>query len=281
MAVLNALSDLRRLVSGPNVKAGSRRAKIVAVCAQKGGVGKTTTAVHVAAGLAKFHGLRTLIIDMDAQGHVGTSLGHAAAEGESLSDVLLQKRRDIFEVVSPTEWDGLSVVPSDGELNQTEAIMAGRIGKETLLRTALRVAKTHFDVIVVDCPPNVGSLTVNALVAADYALVPCDLSLLSLDGVNGVVDAVLSVQETLNPTLDLLGLVRTRVDRRNTTVNTKIEALLSEKYGAFLLDTVVGVSTDITKAQLHGRPVFEHSPKSRGAGDYKALVAELVPKLLD
>ena len=279
MAVLERINGLRRLVSGPNLRAGQRRAVVIAVAAQKGGVGKTTTAVHLASGLARFHGRRVLLIE----GHCATSLradegGHDAAEG-SLGEVLLQKRRDVLEIARPTSQEGLFVVPSDRELNTTESLMSARIGKELLLRQSLSYARTHYDVIVVDCPPNLGSLTVNALVAADQVLVPCDLSLLSLDGVEALIDTLDTVQETLNPSLSILGLLRTRVDRRNQKVNGAIEATLSDHFGSLVLETDIGISTAITKAQLAGQPVFVHDGRSRAAKSYKSLCAEVIARI--
>jgi len=281
MSVMNTISDLRRIVSGPKLDVGARNARIVAVTARKGGVGKTTTTVNLGAGLALFHNRKVLLIDIDAQGHVAMSM-RADERGrapDTLSNVLLQKRRDVLEIIQPTAIDGLWVAGSDGDLNNTEAIMSSRIGKELLLRQALRYAQTHFDVILIDCPPNLGSLTVNALVAADHVLVPCDLSTLSLDGVDALLDTLATVQETLNPAITLLGLVKTRVDRRNQTMNAAIDESLNERYGAWLLNSEIGVSTAIAKAQHAGRPVFRYEPKSRGAKSYEALAKELDHRL--
>lgn len=281
MSVMNTISDLRRIVTGPKLDVGARNARIVAITARKGGVGKTTTTVNLGAALALFHKRKVLLIDIDAQGHVAMSM-RADERGrapDTLSNVLLQKRRDVIEIIQPTTIDGLWVAGSDGDLNNTEAIMASRIGKELLLKQALRYAQTHFDVILIDCPPNLGSLTVNALVAADHVLVPCDLSTLSLDGVDSLLDTLATVQETLNPSITLLGLVKTRVDRRNQTMNAAIDEALVERYGAWLLESEIGVSTAIAKAQHAGRPVFRHDPKSRGAKSYEALAKELNQRL--
>lgn len=277
MSVMNTLSDLKRMVSGPALEFGRRKARVVAVTARKGGVGKTTTTVNLGANLAKYHGRRVLLIDMDAQGHVEMSLrreGRGRAP-DSLSRVLLTRRRDVQEIVQPTSIDGLWYVASDAELNTTEALMSTKIGKELCLKGALRYARTHFDVILVDCPPNLGTLTANALVAADQVLVPCDLSTLSLDGVDALLETLETIQETLNPSVQLLGLLRTRVDRRNKSMNAAIEEDLRGRYGQFLLDTEIGVSTAITRAQHAGSPVCLFDEKSRGAVAYEALAAEV------
>ena len=277
MSVMNTLSSVKRLVRGPGISLGNRHARIIAVAARKGGVGKTTTTVNLGASLASHQNLKVLLLDMDAQGHVGMSLkakGPLASQ-EALSDILLQKRRDVMELARPTAVDGLWMVPSDTDLNHTESVMSTRIGKELLLRNALRTARTHFDVILIDCPPNLGTLTANALVAADQVLIPCDLSTLSLDGVETLIETLETIQETLNPAVDLLGLVRTRVDRRNRKMNEAIESTLEEKYGRWLLRTEIGVSSALTKAQHVGLPAFMHDESSRGAEAYVRLAEEI------
>ncbi|MEL6180161.1 MAG: ParA family protein [Myxococcota bacterium] len=278
MPVFEALHDFRRLVTRSSVQHGNRRAEVIAIAAQKGGVGKTTTAVHLAAGLAQFQHKRVLLMDMDAQGHVETSiLQHVGPHNqESLGQILLGKRRDIYEIATATQLDGLWYIPSDRELNHIEAQMASRIGRELLLKRAVRIARTHFDVIIIDCPPNLGSLTINALVAADSILVPCDLSVLSLDGVQNIYDTVETIRDTLNPDLRLLGLLRTRVDRRNQKVNGAIEHTLTEAYGPWVLDTDIGICTAISKAQLAGQTVFTYDPRCRAAAHYEELAAEVV-----
>jgi len=282
MAVKGAFRGLRRLIKGSGIPEGDKKAVVIAIAAQKGGVGKTTTAVHIAAGLAMFHASKVLLIDMDAQGHVGMSLSNelqSEPPKESFGSLLLQKKRDVQEIVQSTSIENLYVVPSDRFLNETEAQMSSRIGKELILKHALRIARTHYDVIIIDCPPNLGTLTVNALVAADKVLVPCDMSVLSLDGVEALLDALDTVQEGLNPDLRLFGLIRTRVDGRNTTMNRAIEEELLKRYKTFLLETPVGVSTAITKAQLAGKPIFYYDKRNRAAKNYKSLAAEIHSKL--
>ncbi len=277
MSVMNTLSDLKRLVRGSGLEAGRRHAHVIAVAARKGGVGKTTTTVNLGADLAKYHGRKVLLLDMDAQGHVEMSLrdeGRGRAP-DTMSSILLTKRRDVQEIVQPTSIDGLWYVASDHELHNTESIMGTRIGKELLLRQALKFARTHFDIILIDCPPNIGTLTVNALVAADQVLVPCDLSTLALDGVDVLLDTLEIIQETLNPRIGLLGLLRTRVDRRNKSMNSAIEETLNTRYGRHILKSEIGTSTAIAKAQHDGKPVCIFDESSRGAVGYRDLAAEI------
>lgn len=275
--------SIRRMVMGTDVvpSPGARNAEVVAVCARKGGVGKTTTAVNFAAGLALFHGRRVLLVDMDAQGHCGTAL-HAELRGvatDTLSSVLLGKRRDVKEIALPTGIPGLFVTPSDKELGATEGVMSGRIGKETLLRQALRLARAAFDVVVVDCPPNLGTLTVNALMAADHVLVPCDMSILALEGVDDIFDTLETLEDALGHRPSVLGVLRTRVDARNQKVNDEVTTSLRRRHGRHLLETTVPVNTTLSQSQSAGTTVFRHDPSCRGAEAYRTLLEEIGPLL--
>ena len=258
-----------------------RRADVIAICAQKGGVGKTTTAVNVAAALARFHDKSVLLIDMDGQGHCAVSLANVlptAQAGASLSDILLGKRRDVSEIARPTKLTGLWVCPSDKGLGHAEGIMAGRIGKEFLLRTALKRARTQFDVIVIDCPPNLGSLTVNALMAAEWLLVPCDMSVLSVEGVDDIFETVETIADAMGHPLSVLGVLRTRYDARNTKINASVERTL-QRYTRHVLPQRVPVNTHLAQAQLAGQPIFDFDGRSRGADAYAAVAQEIVQRI--
>lgn len=273
---------LRRMVSRePAPRLGHRNAVVISVCAQKGGVGKTTTAVNLACTLAREHRRRVLLVDMDSQGHVASSLHRALppALAGSVSEVLLAKRRDLLEIVRATAIEGLDVTPSDKQLNETESILGARIGKEFLLRQAMRAARTHYDFVVLDCPPNLGNLTLNALLASQYALVPCDMSILSLEGVRDILEAIETINERLGHDLELLGLLRTRVDGRNRSLNDSICESLERDYAELLLETQIPVNTALSKAQLEGLSIFDHAPRSTGAEAYRALADELLRRL--
>lgn len=273
-------SQLRRLIGGDRGPGrGDREAVVVAVCSQKGGVGKTTTAVNLAAGLAMLRKKRVLLVDMDGQGHCASAL-HAELRGvasDSLSGILLGRRRDVQEIALATAVDGLWVCPSDKDLGAAEGIMAGKMGKELLLRSALKVARTHYDVIVIDCPPNLGNLTVNALLAADWLLVPCDMSMLSVEGVDDIFETVDTVSDTLGHHLSVLGVLRTRVDPRNQKVNDAVTESLA-RYARYILPTAIPVNTTLTQAQLDGRSIFAFDPRCRGALAYEALVDEVIAR---
>ena len=274
-AVANALASEPRK--------GPYEAEVIAVCAQKGGVGKTTTSVNLAAGLALLEGKKVLLIDMDPQGHCALALHGelpSAPDGERLrlSDVLVKKARDIHDTAFDTKIPGLRLCPSDKDLGQAESILSGRIGKEFLLRKALERARTHVEVIVIDCPPNLGTLTLNALLAADWLLAPCDMSTLSVEGIGDIFETVETVRDTLGHHLSVLGVVRTRHDAKNKKVNDAVEHTL-EQWTRHLVTTRIPVNTALAQAQLAGTSIFGHDPECRGAKAYAQVVRDVASRL--
>ncbi len=273
--LLNA-GFLKRKGASETHPRGPRQARVVAVAAQKGGVGKTTTAVSLAAALASLHGQRVLIVDVDPQAHVHASLRAVSRPGSvTLSDVLLADQpRDLMDAVVPSGIEGLSLTPPDKALHEAEGRLAARVGREVILQAALDTARTWFDTIVLDCPPNLGTLTLNALLAADEVLVPCDMSLLALEGVADLLDTVHTVNTRLRHPLAVVGVVRTRVDGRNLKQNQAIEAALRDNFGDLLLSTSVPVNSALAQAQTEGRAIFDFSPRSKGAQAYARLADE-------
>ena len=267
--------------AGPPVLEGRSRAQVIAVAAQKGGVGKTTTAVNLACALAESQGQRVLVVDIDPQGHVASSLRESVRiAGTSLSDILLAHTpRDLMEAVRESEIRGLSLTPPDKALNETDTRLSTRVGREYILQAAMKAARTHFDTIIIDCPPNLGNLTLNALVAADQVLVPCDMSILAFEGVADLLGTVSIVNDRLRHTLSILGILRTRVDGRTQQINDAIGGALDENYRHLLLDTSIPVNSALAQAQAAGRSIFQYAPQSRGAQSYKLLAAEVVSRL--
>lgn len=252
-------------------------AQVLAIAAQKGGVGKTTSAVHLAVSLAMHHDRRVLLVDLDNQGHVASSLrDHVRARAmRTVAQVLQSDTPDLRTAIAPTTIEGLHVTSSDKALSTTEAQLAGRIGRELLLRRAMRRVRADYDVIILDCPPNLGLLTLNALVAADQVLVPCDLSILSLEGVDDLMASLEDIDDMFGRAPQVLGLLHTRVDRRNQRTNATIRAAVAERYAGLTLDAEIGVNTALANAQLRGRSIFHDKPDARGAQDYRALAAEV------
>lgn len=269
---MGSLTGAQR-VAAKSLAPGKKEAIVIAVAAQKGGVGKTTTTVTLGAALARFFEKEVLLVDLDAQAHVHLSLREMVnAGGDSLAELLEEPTtREVAEVAVGTKIPGLEVTPGCPELARAENRLSTRIGKELVLRELLSVSRTHYDVILLDCPPNLGNLTINGLVAADCVLIPCNPAMLSVSGVEGLMGAVGEVQAALNPALSVLGLVLTRVDQRNSATNTLIASLLAENFGDLLSTVHIGADAALSRAQLAGKDVFAYDPHSRAAGQYVEL----------
>ena len=265
----------------PSTTPPARRAHVIAIAAQKGGVGKTTTTVNLACALAQQPGARVLVIDIDPQGHVASSLKDAVRiAGTSLSDVLLaQTPRDLMDAVRQSDIEGLSLTPPDKALNETDTRLSTRVGREYILQAAMMRARAEFDWVLIDCPPNLGNLTLNALVAADRVLVPCDMSILAFEGVADLLGTVRVVNDRLRHPLEVLGILRTRVDGRTQQINEAIGGALDDNYRALLLETSIPVNSALAQAQAAGKSIFQYAPTSRGAQAYRALAREVAGRV--
>ncbi len=268
---------LRNLMTAALEK-GHHHATVLAVASNKGGVGKTTTAVNLAVALQRL-GAKVLLIDLDPQAHVSAAL--RASPNGNLSDVFNGKLRDVCEAAYPSPWPELDLAGSEKTLAETEVMVAAKIGKELLLEGALAVARTRYDLIVIDCPPNLGTLTLNALCAADHLLVPTDMSVLALEGVSDILTAVDTLRTRLGRKLSVCGIVATRFDKRTTQLNAAIEQSFADLYGnsVRLLATRIPQSSTVNKAHLAGEPIFDHAPSSPAAIAYKELAAEVAPHI--
>lgn len=278
------VEKIRDIVSleAPRHERGRKKAKVISLCSQKGGVGKTTTAVNLGTTLTYFHNKKTLVIDLDPQGHVQKSLGGIIPSGQEytpVSKILTLRRGELLDAVVPTELENFDFTPGDKELIGAEATLNQRIGREFVLRQSLEIARTHYDFILLDCPPSLGNLTINALCASDYAILPCEMSALAFEGVSDILETLREIRERLNRELKLLGVVFTRVDRRNMTMNDLIAENMKKFVNGKLFKTRVTVNTSINKAQLEGQPIFHFAPSSTGAENYQALAVEVLGRL--
>lgn len=244
-----------------------------AVVNQKGGSGKTTTAVNLVTALGAL-GRRTLLVDMDPQG----SASHwyrLEGGGRGLLDVLLEES-ELSELIQETASPGVSLVPASNWLMTVEKLLAGEAGAESLLRPAVdRVAADGWDYLLMDCPPTLGLLTVNALVAANEVLIPVEARVLPLHGLAQLLETVRLVEERLNPRLRISGILLSRVDRR-TRLAQEISDDLRARFGKLVYKAVIRENIRLAEAPSFGQPILAYAARSPAAEDFRQLAAEVV-----
>jgi len=249
-------------------------AKILAVTNQKGGVGKTTTCVNLAASLAATR-KRVLLVDMDPQGNATMGSGiDKNAVNASIYDVLVH-RAPVAEVAQRSENGGFDLLPANGDLTAAEVELLECDGKEFRLRDALAAAQTDYDYVIIDCPPSLNMLTVNALGASDGVVIPMQCEYYALEGLTALLDTVQRVQQVINPRLQIEGLLRTMYDPRNS-LTTDVSAQLSEHFGERVYRTVIPRNVRLAEAPSFGMPVLCYDKQSKGALAYLALAGELL-----
>src|SRR5213594_2869297 len=249
--------------------------KVIAVVNQKGGVGKTTTAVNLAAGLA-LASRSTLIIDLDPQGNATTGLGVSKAGLYPTVYHVLLGGESTEKAIHPTSLRGLRLLPADIDLVGAEIELVGLGKREHRLRLALEPVLASFDYVIVDCPPSLGLLTINALVAADRVLVPLQCEFYALEGLAHLLKKTVKlVRDKLNPGLDLLGILLTMFDGR-TSLALQIRDEVNRYFPGQVFDTVIPRNVRLTEAPSHGRPVMLHDLRSSGSVAYLELTREVL-----
>jgi chromosome partitioning protein len=253
-------------------------AVVLAVVNQKGGVGKSTTALNLSAVLAR-RGRRVLLVDLDPQGNATSGLGIPKDRlRSSVYDVLL-RRLPLRAVLLPTAVEGLEVAPSTVELAGAEVELASEEDRAERLREALEGLRDRYDLVVVDCPPSLGLLTLNALVAADRALLPIQCEYYALEGLSLLLRTLDLVRGSLNPRLRMGGVVLTMYDPR-TNLSEQVAREVRAFFGAEVFRTVIPRTVRLAEAPSYGQPIFLYDPNSRGAAAYEALAEEVAERLL-
>jgi chromosome partitioning protein len=256
---------------------GHGPARIIAMCNQKGGVGKTTTTINLGAALAEY-GRRVLIVDFDPQGAASAGLGINAHElDRTIYNLMMEPRADVREIIEHTDVEGLDVVPANIDLSAAEVQLVSEVAREQALARVLRPVLDDYDVILIDCQPSLGLLTVNALTAAHGVLIPLEAEFFALRGVALLVESIERVQDRINPRLRIDGILATMVDLRTLHSREVIERV-REAFGDKVYSTMISRTVKFPDASVATEPITTYAPNHSGAEAYRRLARELVAR---
>jgi chromosome partitioning protein len=266
-----------RNIPEPQPRSTHGPAKVIAMCNQKGGVGKTTSTINLGAALAEY-GRKVLLVDLDPQGALSAGLGVPHYElAHTVHNLLVEPRVDIDDVLMQTRVENLDLVPSNIDLSAAEIQLVNEVGREHSLARALRPVLDRYDYLLVDCQPSLGLLTVNGLACADGVVIPTECEYFSLRGLALLTDTVEKVRDRLNPKLEISGILLTRYDPR--TVNSReVMARVVERFGDLVFDTVITRTVRFPETTVAGEPITTWAPKSSGALAYRALAREVIDR---
>ena len=250
--------------------------RVIAIANQKGGCGKTTTAVNLAVCLAEI-GERTLIVDFDPQGHSTIGLG---IDNENLSvtiyDAIMKSQVSISEVIVRTKFEHLDIAPSNVLLSGAEVELVSVVGREFILSKELEKVKDNYDVCIIDCPPSLSLLTLNSLVASSDIVVPVQVHYYAMEGLKQLFETINIIKEHLHScNVKILGLLLTFVDK-TTLLSRQTQSQMREYFGDLVFETVIHRSVRLAEAPSTGEPVLTYAPESRSAAEYRALAQEII-----
>lgn len=255
---------------------GHGPARVIALCNQKGGVGKTTTAISLGAALADY-GRRVLAIDFDPQGALSAGLGVTTHDVPNIYDLLLGSVKDPADAIQHTSTEGFDVIPANIDLSAAEVHLVNEVAREQILAGVLRKVSNDYDVILIDCQPSLGLLTVNALTASHGVLIPLECEYFALRGVALLVETIDKVTERLNPTLKLDGILATMYDSRTLHSREVLERVV-ETFGHDVFETVIGRTVKFPDASVAAAPITQFAPEHPAAGAYRQLARELIAR---
>jgi chromosome partitioning protein len=251
-------------------------ARIVALCNQKGGVGKTTTTINLGATLAEY-GRKVLTVDFDPQGALSAGLGVQTHDVTTIYDLLLGSTKDVPTAIHHTGTPGLDVIPANIDLSAAEVHLVNEVAREQILARVLRSVSADYDVILIDCQPSLGLLTVNALTAAHGVLVPLELEFFALRGVALLIETIEKVRDRLNPAIELDGILATMYDPRTLHSREVLERVV-EAFGDQVLETVIGRTVKFPDATVAAAPITSFAPDHAAADAYRQLARELIAR---
>ena len=251
--------------------------KTIAVVNQKGGVGKTTTAINLAAYIAKSH-KKVLLVDLDPQGNATSGLGLDKYGIEYTVFDALVHGVDVNNVRHSTSHDNLDIVPSNHNLSGAEIELVSMPDREHLLRRSLDSIADAYDICIIDCPPSLGLLSINGLVASDYVLVPVQTEYYAMEGMGQLIQTIQRVQGGLHPSLSIIGVVLTMYDSR-TSLSTQVKEEIERVFGDLLFKTVIPRNVRLAEAPSYGEPIVTYDKWSKGARSYKALAKEVMSRV--
>ncbi|WP_103064365.1 ParA family protein [Actinomyces qiguomingii] len=252
-------------------------ARVIAMCNQKGGVGKTTTTINLGAALAEY-GRRVLVVDFDPQGAASAGLGVNAHElDKTVYDMLVAVRPDVRPIIHSTSVAGLDLIPANIDLSAAEVQLVGEVAREQALARVLRPVLDDYDAVIVDCQPSLGLLTVNALTAAHGVMIPLETEFFALRGVALLVETVDRVRDRINPRLQIDGILATMVDPRTLHSREVLERLI-EAFGDKLFDTQIRRTVKFPDASVASEPITSYAPGHPGAEAYRRLAREVIAR---